>query len=112
MLVQDIDLFRDFAVAVEKSEGLNRLRVYRFATRTWNSIAFPEPVYSAFPGATPDYDSKTYHYNYQSFVTPSSVFDYDVAGGKSTLMKRQEVLVDMTRRSTHRSACGQPRATA
>ena len=92
VLVQDIELFRDFAVVVEKSEGLNGLRVYRFGATTWGSIAFPEPVYSAFPGATPDYDSKTFRYNYQSFITPSSVYDYDVAGGKSTLMKRQEVL--------------------
>jgi oligopeptidase B len=92
VLVQDIELFRDFAVVVEKSEGLNGLRVYRFGATTWGSIAFPEPVYSAFPGATPDYDSKTFRYNYQSFITPSSVYDYDVAGGKSTLMKRVEVL--------------------
>ena len=92
VLVQDIELFRDFAVVVEKAEGLNGLRVYRFGASTWGSIAFPEPVYSAFPGATPDYDSKTFRYNYQSFITPSSVYDYDVAGGKSTLMKRQEVL--------------------
>lgn len=92
VLVQDIELFRDFAVVIEKSEGLNGLRVYRFGTSTWGSIAFPEPVYSAFPGATPDYDSKTFRYNYQSFITPSSVYDYDVAGGKSTLMKRVEVL--------------------
>jgi oligopeptidase B len=92
VLVQDIDLFRDFAVVLEKSEGLNRLRVYQFASGRWNSIAFPEPVYSAFPGGTPDFDSKTYRYNYQSFITPSSVYDYDVAGGQSTLRKRQPVL--------------------
>jgi oligopeptidase B len=92
VLVQDIDLFRDFAVVVEKAEGLNRLRVYQFADKKWNSIAFPEPVYSAFPIPVPDYDSKTYRYNYQSFITPSSIYDYDVAGGQSTLQKRQPVL--------------------
>ena len=92
VLVQDIDLFRDFAVVVEKAEGLNRLRVYQFAGRKWSPIAFPEPVYSAFPVPTPDYDSKTYRYNYQSFVTPSSVYDYDVASGQSALRKRQPVL--------------------
>ncbi len=41
-------------------------------------IAFPEPVYAASPGGTPDYDSSTYRYNYQSFITPPSVYDYDV----------------------------------
>jgi oligopeptidase B len=92
VLVQDIDLFRDFAVVVEKSEGLNYLRVYRFGPKTWTSVSFPEPVYAAFPGGTPDFNSKTYRYNYQSFITPSSIYDYDVATGQSSLLKRQPVL--------------------
>ena len=44
------------------------------------------------PAVTPDFDSTTYRYNYQSFVTPPSVFDYDTAAGTSTLLKQQEVL--------------------
>jgi oligopeptidase B len=89
--IEDIDLFRDFAVSVEKTQALNRLRVHNFKTGAWNEIAFPEPVYSAFPGGTPDYEAREYRYNYQSLVTPSSVFDYDPSTGKSTLLKQQEV---------------------
>ncbi len=33
-----------------------------------------------------------FRYNYQSFVTPSSVYDYDMDSGKSTLLKQTEVL--------------------
>lgn len=92
VLVSDIDLFRDFAVSVEKSEAVTRLRVYRFGGKSWTEVAFPEPVYSALAGGTVEYESPTYRYNYQSFITPSSVYDYDFASGKSTLLKRQEVL--------------------
>jgi oligopeptidase B len=91
VLNADIDLFRDFAVVVERAEALNRLRVYRFVDATWASIAFAEPVYAASPGVTPEYDSKTYRYNYQSLITPPSVFDYDHRSGESQLLKRQEV---------------------
>jgi oligopeptidase B len=90
--IEDIDLFRDFAVSVEKTQALNRLRVHNFKTGAWTVIAFPEPVYSAFPAGTPDYEAREYRYNYQSLVTPSSVFDYDPQTGKSTLLKQQEVL--------------------
>jgi oligopeptidase B len=90
--IEDIDLFRDFAVSVEKTQALNRLRVHNFETGTWTEIAFPEPVYSAFPAGTPDYNAREYRYSYQSLVTPSSVFDYDPRAGKSTLLKQQEVL--------------------
>jgi oligopeptidase B len=90
--LEDIDLFRDFAVSIEKTEALNRLRVYDFQTGKWSPISFPEPVYTATPAPTPDYESRTYRYNYQSLVTPSSVFDYDPFTGKAVLLKRQEVI--------------------
>ena len=92
VLIEGIDLFHDFAVAIEKSEALNRIRVLNFNSGKWTSIAFPEPVYSVFAGGTPDYNSKTFRYNYQSLITPSSIYDYDTQTGQSTLLKRQEVL--------------------
>jgi oligopeptidase B len=91
VLVEGVDLFRDFAVSVEKSQALNRMRFFDFKSGKWSAISFPEPVYSAFPGDTPDYGSKTYRYSYQSLVTPPSVFDYDTESGKSILLKQQEV---------------------
>ena len=90
--LQNIDLFKDFAVSVEKSNALDHLRIYDFMSGVWKEIAYPEPVYSVFPGGTPDYESSTYRYNYQSLVTSSTVFEYDVNTGKSTLRKQQEVL--------------------
>jgi oligopeptidase B len=92
VLIEDIDLFKTFAVSVEKSQALTQLRIYNFEKRAWEAVALPEPVYSVFPGGTRDYESTTYRYNYQSFVTPQSVYDYDTVTGRSTLLKRQEVL--------------------
>ena len=92
VLVEGIDLFRGFAVALEKTQALNRMRIYDFQSATWKTIPFSEPVYASFPGGTPDYDSTTYRYNYQSFIVPPSVFDYDTHAGNSILLKQQEVL--------------------
>jgi len=89
--VVDIDVFRGFLVSVEKTMALDRLRVFDFKSAAWSSIPFPEPVFAASPGATPDYEATAYRYNYQSMVTPPSVYDYDVRSGQSTLLKRQEV---------------------
>jgi oligopeptidase B len=102
--LQDIDLFHDFAVVIEKTQALDRLRIYDFNSKTWGPIAFPEPVYAASPAGTPEYESSTYRYNYQSFITPPSVYDYDVKSGKSALLKRQEVLggYDQSRYSSER----------
>jgi oligopeptidase B len=92
VLLLDIDLFKDFAVSVEKTEAVNHLRLYNFSKKAWTEIPFPERVYAASPGGTPEWESPTYRYNYQSFITPSSVYDYDVAAGTSALLKQQEVL--------------------
>ncbi|HVT93704.1 MAG TPA: S9 family peptidase [Bryobacteraceae bacterium] len=92
VLIEDIDLFRNYAVALEKSEALNHLRILDFETGEWHAIPFPEPVYSAFPGSNPEYDSGVYRYSYQSLITPSSVFEFDMKRRTSTLLKQQEVL--------------------
>jgi len=92
VLLQGIDLFKDFAVLHTKSEALNHLRVLDFASGKWSEISFPEPVYAVFGGANPEFDTKLFRYNYTSMITPSSVFEYDTQSGQSTLLKQQEVL--------------------
>jgi len=38
-----------------------------------------------------EFDTTKFRYGYQSFITPQSVFEYDMAGGASTLLKQKEV---------------------
>jgi oligopeptidase B len=92
VLVQAIDLFKDFAVLHTKSAALNHLRLLNFSSGKWTAIGFPEPVYSASSASNPEYDTPVFRYSYTSMITPSSVFEYDVRTGKSTLLKQQEVL--------------------
>ena len=51
MLLQDVEVFKDFLVLQEKKEGLNHLRVHDFAGGSWREVAFPEPVYAALRAA-------------------------------------------------------------
>ena len=90
--VEHVELFRNHAVIAEREDGLIRLKVYDFRSKRSRDIRFPEPVYSAFPGNNPEYETDVFRYTYQSFVTPSSVFDHDMNAGSSNLMKQTEVL--------------------
>lgn len=92
VLLEGLEVFKDYAVAHEKSEGLNRFRILSFKTGAWNEINFPETVYSAFGGGTPEFDTRMFRINYQSMTTPSSVYDYDLETRERTLLKQQEVL--------------------
>ena len=92
VLLEGLDIFQDHAVAVEKQQALERFRIHDFKQKSWRDMAFPESIYAAFPGGTPEYTSSTFRFNYQSMVTPSSVYDCDLATGKQTLLKQTEVL--------------------
>src|SRR5258706_149469 len=54
--------------------------------------------------ANPEVDTPGYRFHYQSFITPPTVYDYEVAGGTLRVLKRQEVLgdYDPTRYQTER----------
>ncbi len=92
VLLEDVEIFRDFVVLQEKQAGLNHLRVHGFADGQWKEVAFPEPVYTAFAAGTPEFESKLLRYDYQSLTTPSSVYDFDMETGTSVLLKREDVL--------------------
>lgn len=87
-----VDMFKDYFVAVEKSGGLPRLRVFDIKSAAAHEIDFPEAVYEASPGQNAEFDSNEYRLNYGSLVTPNSVFDYDVKKKTRTLKKQQPVL--------------------
>src|SRR6267378_2842546 len=89
--VEDIDLFADYLVLSEWEKGLQKIEVVDFKTNKTNRVTFPEPVYSATLGQNREFDTGLVRYNYQSLVTPSSVFDYDMNTHKSTLLKETEV---------------------
>ncbi len=92
VLVEGVDLFRGHAVVSEQHQGLNRFLIHDFAKGGWHEIAFPEEAYSAFPGATPEYDAAAWRFSYQSMVTPPTVYDYDFGTRERRLLKQKEVL--------------------
>ena len=92
VLLEGVELFRDHAVLVEKHEGLERLRVMEFASGAIRTIGVPEAVYAMFPGGNPEFDTTHFRYQYESPLTPASVFEHDMATGESRLLKQQAVL--------------------
>ena len=97
VMLEGVELFKDHAVVLERENGLNQFRVTDLRSGEWHRVDFPEPAYAAFPGANAEWDTPLYRYSYQSFLTPASVFDYDMAGRSSKLLKEQPVLGEYDR---------------
>ena len=86
------DLYKDFFVTEGRLNGLDQiqLRPYGDAAKI-TPITFPEPSYTAGLSNNPEYDVSTLRLSYQSMVTPSTVYDYDVKTGKLITLKTQEI---------------------
>ena len=86
------DLFRDFYVIEGRVRGLDRIEVrYYDNPARIEPIAFPEASFSAGLGDNPEWAVSTLRLSYESMVSPASVLDYDVATGKLTTLKVQEI---------------------
>jgi oligopeptidase B len=91
VMLNDIEVFADFYVMVERENGLPQLTVVNFASGEKKRITYPEPVYTSSPQTNREYKTKMFRYGYQSLITPASVFDYDVEKNTSALLKQTEV---------------------
>jgi oligopeptidase B len=89
--IEDLDLFANHLVLSEWEKGLERIEIFDFNTKKTHRVEFPEPVYAAELSQNREFDTAVVRYDYQSLVTPRSVFDYDMNTRKATLRKETEV---------------------
>ncbi len=92
VMLEGADFFQNHYVLQERENGLQEFRVTDLRTGASHRVEFPEPAYSAFGSANPEFETTQFRYRYQSLVTPSSQFDYDMDKRTATLLKEQPVL--------------------
>jgi len=87
-----VSTFRDWGVVGYRREGIARIGMLDYATSSVREIPFHEPLYSVGTAGNPEWAPPLLRLGYGSFVTPSTVYDYDPATGSLTLRKQQPVL--------------------
>ena len=98
VMISGADVFRSHIVLSEREGGLPYLRIVDLgveapdALSASHRIEFAEPAYNASLGSNPEFDAPFVRYQYESFITPRSVFDYDVHTRERVLRKEQPVL--------------------
>ncbi|MBE9043428.1 S9 family peptidase [Pleurocapsales cyanobacterium LEGE 10410] len=92
VMLEGIDAFKEYLIIYERQAGLPTARIQTLATGEITHLSFPEPTYSFYGGNNPEFDTVKFRFGYSSMVTPSSVFDYDLATGERELKKETEVL--------------------
>ena len=92
VLLEDVDIFKEFLVVSERENGLNKIRITRWDGTLDYYLPFDNETYTAYPTTNIDFDTKTLRYAYTALNTPSSVIDFDMVTQEKTIMKEQEVL--------------------
>jgi len=90
--IDGVSFFANHVVVSEREGGLDYLRVIDMKSRSSHRIATTEPDYTLSLGANPEFITKAIRFIYQSMVTPSSTYEYDLDTKQRTLLKQQEVL--------------------
>lgn len=91
-LLEGFEIFKDYFVLEERTEGLLQLKIINNGDQTSYYLPFNEPTYSAYVGINLDFDTEVLRYGYTSLTKPSSTLEYNMRTRETRLLKQQEVL--------------------
>ncbi|OXA97263.1 S9 family peptidase [Flavobacterium hercynium] len=92
VLLEDIEIFRNYLVVEERSNGLNHIRIMPWNDEPDYYLPFGSETYNAYTTTNIDFDTDILRYSYQSLATPSSVIDFNMTTKTKEVLKEQEVL--------------------
>ena len=92
VLIEGIDIFKDFLVVSERFNGLNRINI-----KPWNGsesyyIKFESETFSCYTTGNLDFDSKKLRYAYNSLNEPHSIIEFDMFSKDKIILKQNQVL--------------------
>jgi oligopeptidase B len=92
VLLEDTEIFKDYLVVEERSNGLTKLRIMPWSGKGEYYLPFDSETYSLYTTANVDFDTNILRYGYQSLTTPSSIIDFNMSTKTKEVKKEQEVL--------------------
>jgi oligopeptidase B len=92
VLLEDIEIFKDYLVISERTNGLNEIRITRWDKTQDYYLPFDNETYTANAGTNVDFDTEILRFSYNSLTNPASVIDFNMRTKERDIKKEQEVL--------------------
>ena len=92
VLLEDVEIFRDYYVVTERRNGLSQMKIAKWDGSDSYYLPFESETYVAGPSVNLDFDTKVLRYYYNEMGEPYAVIDFDMETRTKTVMKQQEVL--------------------
>ena len=92
VLLEDLELFNDYWVVVEREQGLSKIHVHTWDESEDYYLPLQGETYTAYPTTNIAFNTTKLRYVYNSMTTPNSVMEFDMANQMVETLKEQEVL--------------------
>lgn len=92
VLLEGLDLFKEYMVLSERTNGLNKLRVLDWEGKKDYYLPFESETYRVNTTQNPEFNTTKLRYIYTSLTTPTSVVEFDMTTKEVEVLKEQEVL--------------------
>ena len=92
VLLNDLEIFKDYLVVEEVCNGLERILIRSWDGKVAYYLPFDSETYTAYTTQNVAFDTPYLRYNYQSLSTPASIIEVDMRTGEQRVLKEQEIL--------------------
>lgn len=92
VFIEDTEIFKDYFVISERTNGNTRIRVLKWSGENGHIIDFGQEAYMAYTSVNRNFDTDILRLGFTSMITPNSIFDYNMDSKEFKLLKQQEVV--------------------
>jgi len=92
VLLNGIDVFKDYLVISERKDGIRQIRVMGQRNEKDYYLDFEEDVYVTYTTHNLEFDTDNLRFMYSSLTTPQTTYDYNMNTREITLLKQEEVV--------------------
>lgn len=86
-----VEVFKDHIAVFEIKDANTQIRILDISDGSGHIVRLPEKMCTVRPDSNPMFDSHVLRFTLSSFVTPPSVYEYDMRTRKLVLKKRDKV---------------------
>ncbi|GMN05386.1 oligopeptidase B [Croceitalea sp. MTPC5] len=103
VLLEDIDIFKDYYLLSERETGLNKMKVVRWDGTASYYLPFQSETYVAGTTTNIDFDTEIVRYFYNAMTSPYAIVEFNMRTKEKRILKEQEVLGGTFRKENYRS---------
>ncbi|WP_411896153.1 S9 family peptidase [Winogradskyella sp. A2] len=92
VLIENIDIFKEYLVISERNNGLNKIRIKRWDNHEDYHLPFDNETYTCYTTTNIEFDTDVLRYGYNALTTPASIIEYDMKTKSKKVLKEQEIL--------------------